>query len=141
VKVSSDLFERLLLCCHGIGLEVNESNYVIFGKIAATLWNIEMLDLICDIGDRDSETMIAELRLLSDSGCRVSDYESLIKCCSSSISELPRSSLSEMNVDLLHAMMSYHSLKLPSQDWLDRFVKEQMTRNTCYSILLELIRY
>jgi hypothetical protein len=85
--------------------------------------------------------MIAELRLLSDSGCKISDYESLIECCSSSISELPRSSLSEMSVDLLHGILSHHSLELPSEDWLYGFVKEQVTRNTCYSILLELIRY
>jgi hypothetical protein len=46
-----------------------------------------------------------------------------------------------MSVDLLHSILSHHSLKLPSEDWLYEFVKGQVTRNDYYAPLLELMRY
>jgi hypothetical protein len=81
------------------------------------------------------------LRLVDESGCNPRDFEDLVERCSSTISELPRSSLSEMNVDLLRSILSHRSVKMPSEDWLYDFLKAQLTRDTSYSTLLELIRY
>jgi hypothetical protein len=55
--------------------------------------------------------------------------------------EMRCSSLSELSIEILRSILSHKSLKLPLEDWLYDFVKEQITRNNCYSTLLELIRY
>jgi hypothetical protein len=97
--------------------------------------------MICEFRGRDYECMIAELRFIEESGLNESAFESLVERCSISFTEIPHSSMSEMSVELLHAILSHSSLQLPSEDWLYDFVKCQVTRNKCYSILFELIRY
>jgi hypothetical protein len=143
VNDCSDAIESLLSFREGIGLEieVNDSTCDIYLAIATELWNVELFDLICETRGCDFEKVIAELRLVEASSCGISGFESLVERCSCSISEVPRSSLSKMSVDLLHSILSHDSLKLPSKDWLYEFVKAQLTRHDCYSTLLELIRY
>jgi hypothetical protein len=120
---------------------VNSSNSAIFLDIARELWNVELFELICDVQGRDCESLIAELRLVHESGGNPCDFDVLVERCSSTISELPRSSLSEMSVALLRSILSHRSVKMPLEDWLYDFVKAQLTRDTSYSTLLELIRY
>jgi hypothetical protein len=81
------------------------------------------------------------LRLIHESGFDECSFEGLVELFSSSISEIESSSLSELSVDLLRLILSHRSVKIPSEDWLYDFVKSQMTRDTSYSTLLELIHY